>query len=200
MSEMSEEKKLTDDTEIDVGMIVKALECCKKNEVECTCAYCSECPASDWDCEEDITDCTVDLFQKAINLIHRLQDEIERLTEENAILKGNPPILVGRSLGKTIRAKLLAFDKMKGQNDELQKQVDELKKDLRRSVELLKEGGELAKMNNQIINAVYQQAVKDTAKEILTELVKRAEKISFFDCRMGLDLDELAEKYGVEVE
>lgn len=52
--------------------------------------------------------------------------EIERLTEENAILKENPPILVGRSLGKTIRAKLLAFDEMKEQNDKLQKQVDEL--------------------------------------------------------------------------
>lgn len=39
----------------------------------------------------------------------------------------------------------------------------------------------------------------DTAREILTELVKRAEKISFFDCRMGLDLDELSEKYGVDL-
>ena len=39
----------------------------------------------------------------------------------------------------------------------------------------------------------------DTAREILTELVKRAEKLSFFDCRMGLDLDELAQKYGVDL-
>lgn len=39
----------------------------------------------------------------------------------------------------------------------------------------------------------------DTAREILTELVKRAEKISFFDCCMGLDLDELAKKYGVDL-
>lgn len=45
-----------------------------------------------------------------------------------------------------------------------------------------------------------EEVAKDTAKEILTELVKRAEKISFFDCRMGLDLDELAKKHGVEVE
>ena len=49
-----------------------------------------------------------------------------------------------------------------------------------------------------LYNAGYRKE-SDTAREILTELVKRAEKISFFDCRMGLDLDELAEKYGVDL-
>lgn len=104
---MSEVKKLTDEktlefdddvvdlfVEFDEGInvpnktelsdedIVKALGCCKKNEIENTCAYCSDCPASDWDCEEGITDCTVDLFQKAINLIYRLQSENKTLKTE----------------------------------------------------------------------------------------------------------------------
>lgn len=60
------------------------------------------------------------------NKFFKAQEEIERLTEENAILKGNPPLVVGRSSGKNIRAKLLAFDRMKEQNAELQKQVEEL--------------------------------------------------------------------------
>lgn len=77
-----EEKKLTDDTEIDVGMIVKALECCKQKGGKDTCKYCYTCPASVWDFEDGITECNVDLFQKALNLIHRLQSENERLTEE----------------------------------------------------------------------------------------------------------------------
>ena len=46
----------------------------------------------------------------------------------------------------------------------------------------------------------HEWASQETAREILCELIKRAENISFFDCRMGLDLDELAKQYGVEVE
>lgn len=84
-----------DDTEIDVGMtdeeIVKALECCKQNEIENTCAYCLDCPASDCDwADDEIGECVDGLYQATINLIHRLQGEnawqkaeIELLTEEH---------------------------------------------------------------------------------------------------------------------
>ena len=110
-----DEKKLTDDIEIDVGMIeTSVLFDIKLNKEQ----YIWLLKGSIWK--------TYNL-SKVLDLTHRLQDEIERLTEENAILKGNPPILAGRSLGKTIRAKLLAFDRMKEQNSELQKQVDECK-------------------------------------------------------------------------
>ena len=109
-----EEKKLTDEE------IVKAFEICANG-------LCNKnCPAFNLVTEMNCQDYMDKLI---LDLIHRLQGENERLTEENAILKGNPPILAGRSLGKTIRAKLLAFDKMKEQNDELQKQVDELKEE-----------------------------------------------------------------------
>ena len=113
--------------------------------------------------------------------------EIERLTEENAILKENPPILAGRSLGKTIRAKLLAFDKMKEQNDELQKQVDELRKRLIDEFEAFKV---------EAYGKVKQQAVKDTAKEIFSFIVNQYDGEYFLH-----NVEQfIAEKYGVEVE
>lgn len=124
------------------------------------------------------------------DIIAKQKAEIERLTEGNEILKGNTPLVVGRSLGKTIRAKLLAFDRMKEQNAELQKQVDELKKDNARLDKNVKwhqekiENGEL----------VSNQAVKETAKEIL----------GMFDDRNYISESELkkaiVERYGVEVE
>lgn len=41
---------------------------------------------------------------------------------------------------------------------------------------------------------------KETAREILNELIDSSNKITFFDCRMALGLDKLAKQYGVEVE
>ena len=41
---------------------------------------------------------------------------------------------------------------------------------------------------------------KETAREILNELIDSSNKITFFDCRMALGLDKLAKHYGVEVE
>ena len=61
-----------------------------------------------------------------LNLIQRVKDKNEQLMEENGIIKGNPPIIAGRSLGKTIRKKVHLFDQMKERNEELQKQVNEL--------------------------------------------------------------------------
>ena len=59
-----------------VKEIKKCLECCKQNEIEDTCKYCLDCPASDWDYEKT---CTIDLFQKTITLINELESENETL-------------------------------------------------------------------------------------------------------------------------
>lgn len=41
---------------------------------------------------------------------------------------------------------------------------------------------------------------KETAEKIFKELFKRAEQQTFFDCRMALDLDNLAKEFGVEIK
>ena len=64
-----------------VKEIKKALECCKQNEIEDTCKYCLDCPASDWDYEKE---CKIDLFQKTITLINELESENERLKTQLA--------------------------------------------------------------------------------------------------------------------
>ena len=43
-------------------------------------------------------------------------------------------------------------------------------------------------------------ARKETAREILNELIDSSNKITFFDCRMALGLDKLAKQFGLEVE
>lgn len=47
---------------------------------------------------------------------------------------------------------------------------------------------------------LYEQSRKETAREILNELIDSSNKITFFDCRMALGLDKLAKKYGVEIK
>ena len=157
-----EEKKLTDEE------IVKIYKHCVLGRGDC-----DNCPYDDWGCGIDVND--------IIEIINRQKAEIERLTEENAILKGNPPIVAGRSLGKTIRAKFLAFDQMKEQNAELQKQVDELKEKLWKSKQ------DMMTYHSKTV----AEAVKDTAKEILDEVSKHFG---------GAWLVELYKRYGVEVE
>ena len=63
-----------------VKEIKKGLECCKQNEIEDTCKYCLDCPASDWDYEKE---CKIDLFQKTITLINELESENERLNKSD---------------------------------------------------------------------------------------------------------------------
>ena len=62
-----EEKKVTDEE------IVKALECCSKNNPDCDNCPCSVGGGSL--CRQP--------EQQALDIIHRLQDENKRLTEEN---------------------------------------------------------------------------------------------------------------------
>lgn len=62
-----------------VKEIKKGLECHTQNEIEDTCKYCLNCPAGDWDYEQE---CTIDLFQKTITAINELESENERLLNE----------------------------------------------------------------------------------------------------------------------
>lgn len=61
---------------------------------------------------------------------------------------------------------------------------------------LVKEQKKLQKYSTDIADFIR----KETAKEILNELIDSSNKITFFDCRMALGLDKLAKQYGVEVE
>lgn len=71
---------------MDRELIKKALECCKQNEIEDTCKYCLDCPASDWDYEKE---CKIDLFQKTLTLINELEKENARLNKAiNNVQKG----------------------------------------------------------------------------------------------------------------
>ena len=101
------EKKLNDDTEMNVGMtdeqIVKALECCSS---ALTGEACEKCPLRGECVSKSNT-----IEELALDLIQRQKAEIERLTEYNANLNGM----------------CLEFT---DKNTELQKQVDELKLDL----------------------------------------------------------------------
>ena len=182
-----------DDTEIDFGMIIKALECCKQKGGKDTCKYCYTCPASVWDFEDGITECNVDLFQKAINLIHRLQGENERLTE----LAGD----------KTLRAIVAQNCTLNEENAELQKQAEELKAN-----QVIECHGLLKDCD------MVKQAVKDTAKEILEELYHKNYEIDIkvedYELHekaieivskailkaLNERMKAVAERYGVEVE
>ena len=55
-------------------------------------------------------------------------------------------------------------------------------------------------LSRNYVTEQIEQVRKETAKEILNELIDSSNKITFFDCRMALGLDKLAEQYGVEVE
>lgn len=46
---------------------------------------------------------------------------------------------------------------------------------------------------------VNKKERKEMAEKIFRELIKRAENISFFDCRTGLDLDELAKQFDIKI-
>lgn len=74
-----------------VKEIKKALECCKQNEIENTCEYCSNCPASDWDYEKE---CNIDLFQKTLTLINELESDKDNLYNLNQNLISDKQVLM----------------------------------------------------------------------------------------------------------
>lgn len=45
-----------------------------------------------------------------------------------------------------------------------------------------------------------EQIRKETAREILNELIDSSNKITFFDCKMALGLDKLAKQFGVKIK
>lgn len=175
-----------DDTEIDVGMIIKALECCKQKGGKDTCKYCYTCPASVWDFEDGITQCYVDLFQKAINLIHRLQGENKRLS------------LIAGMIDKGVAVEIVnmqeTIDMQKAEIELLTEELQEADESIKYSDELLgKRREEISKLKKQVdelkffekkyndlakkymadtktADFIRHRAVKDTAKEILEEL------------------------------
>ena len=55
---------------------------------------------------------------------------------------------------------------------------------------------EMKKAFDKVRNA----AIKETAREILNELIDSSNKITFFDCRMALGLDKLAKQFGLEIK
>lgn len=141
-------------------------------------------------------------YERLVNqykiLINELEEENERLREENYIIKSNPPIIAGRSVGKTIRAKLIDYDKLKQFNKSLKDRIAELenKTELNKSMEI-----------QQALNKGKQE----TAKEILDELLKEEnlENVYFTDENGDIrnrqvirieKIKDIVKKYSVEVE
>lgn len=228
-----EEKKLTDDTEIDVGMIVKALE---KN---CICVVyggsCETCPLFDEPCSE--------ILPKAIkDLIHRLQDENERLTREvdkqkNFVTAWEESWKIANEQNTKTRVKLKkenaerkkqveawkarakeleeSWEISSSNEEKLQKQVDELTEEranLKAEIatqtlkyEALKTGKIIASGIFEVLNKakkteIREQAVKDTAKEILQELWDETEPLNESHKWVRLRIKNIASRKGVEVE
>ena len=77
-----------------VKEIKKGLECCKQKEIEDTCKYCLDCPASDWDYEKE---CKIDLFQKTITLINELESGKENLYNLNQNLISDRQVLINEN-------------------------------------------------------------------------------------------------------
>lgn len=225
-------QKLTDEE------IVKALECCCKNDT------CDGCPLTTVELNDDGT-CV--LFTKVYDLIHRAQDKIagyERKLADGELLSKewhdkqvfHDKAEIERLTEEKTESAKTAIEVLE-QNIKLQKQVDELKERLHwiwaigvdydgcDTVESLKglidemveftqmESKDLDELNAKQVIECYgmlkgcdmvKQAVKDTAKEILKEIVKlRKEEhgiyYSAYDYAIEID-KRVRKKYGVEVE
>ena len=259
------EKKLNDDTEINVGMIdkkltdeeiVKALECCSSGQ---TGEVCKKCPLR--------VECVCNsnkIEEYALDLIQRLQNEksqwkskaehieqvydadrehfikttaeqkaeIERLTEWKDKLQDTKDELEQQLIDTGFKEYCEENKRLTDENAELQKQVDELTAKYRnlennyeythelyrqyeKQVDELKtkcqkaytEGYEQGKFDSA---QEKQQAVKDTAKEILSEFYLWIGQ-DFDDIPTGgfihimkedfkRRMNEFYKRYGVEVE
>ena len=152
--------------------IVASFECCRKNDLENTCAYCTGCPASNYyalDYEGD-EECIGYVMRKAIDLIHRQKAEIERLTEELDLAN------------ETIDRNNKRYERVSIERQKALDRVDYLEDALLDKI----------RRNEELITAIKQaeqQSVKDTAKEILDEVSKHFG---------GKWLVELYKKYGLE--
>ena len=169
-----------DDTDIGVGMIV--------DDLEANIAYMKR---------NKFDEMVVDRedMQNYLDLIHRLQSdnaeqkaEIERLTEREKFLENAWHTSIEHT--ETVERGLKASE---ARSTELQKQVDELKRENAKVISF-----------NDALYREKEQAVKDTAKDILGELDLFFKGTTF---RKGYEfkkinqkLKEIAERKGVEVE
>lgn len=179
-----EEKKLTDEE------LVKALECCVKND-------CEKCPylIKGFDCviskqaENDV-----------IDLIHRLQSENERLSLIASVLdKGVAVEIV--NIQETIDTQKAEIERLTEENERVRERKNEV---LHRNLELKKQVKILTEENEELHNdnttliagSILQkeQVEKDTAKDIIKMLRRRSYR------SIESHIMYLSKKYGVEVE
>lgn len=92
-----------------------------------------------------------------------------------------------------------------------QEQIEEMAKERNEIKDIMKLLDKCVSLNpmckSEVASVLYgnnyrkaEEIRKETAKEILNELIDSSNKITFFDCRMALGLDKLAKQYAVEVE
>lgn len=179
-----EEKKLTDDTEINVGMIENALKCLAGQKA------CDLCVYDDRAMQDGERTCINLVAEDTLDLINRLQEEIERLTEEKYQVEQN---LKQCENGYELELHTARYDMRVNMEKvaKLQKQVDELTKRC--------EIAEGTKNRLTIFDrmAIHDKAVKDTAKKIYDMAEKHNNGYENDMCRFQI---ELAERYGLEVE
>lgn len=185
---MSEEKKLTDEEKIGLDIVSLLVEFDEMGFAPTTtCPYPEEY-AQRW--------------KKAlINKIHRLQSENKTLKSElrkeceeheEFTVKAKAEIERLTELVKSVSdlylARTTVLEDFREKNAELQKQVDEQKERIR---DLITDCDNCP---------LPRQAVKDTAKEILTELYETKFKMFSDDLIYADNIKVFAKKYGVEVE
>ena len=100
----------------------------------------------------------------ALDLIHRLQDENERLTEWKDKLQDTKDELEQQLIDTGFKEYCEENKRLTEENAELQKQVDELKQQFLSTCENCH-----LKKDIEMLRYKKEQAVKDTAKEILQE-------------------------------
>ena len=115
--------------------------------------------------------------------------EIERLTEWKDKLQDTKDELEQQLIDTGFKEYCEENKRLTDENAELQKQVDELKK----------ENNDLLYERQTAFMAGHEQAVKDMAKEILSEIGKEPCEHAYlnWDCEW---FDKVCKKYGVEVE
>jgi regulator of replication initiation timing len=186
---MKEEKKLTDDTEINVGMIENALKCLAGQKACDLCAY------DDLAMQDGERTCIDLAAEDTLDLIRRLQSEVQRLAkvEMEFIGKIADQKAEIERLKKRHGVALLRNDDLDLENYELKKQLETMKADITTAIENYKK--EMPKAMEECekkIEEIQQQAVKDTAKEILKMLYTAMPKTNI--------VVEIKKRYGVEVE
>lgn len=206
-----EEKKLTDEE------IVKSLECCAVEP----CEDCGNCPRFT---KEKL--CHKANAKQSLDLIHRLQNDItekdielerarnainerdewyaeqkaenERLTEENERLD---KLLGEKRMDELNTAKKIIAQNcvLNEENAELQKQVDVLKAEKENLYFLNKNLEDYIDNHEPIWKRNTEQAVKDTAKEILITAIQLSDMCeSFYEFQNRL-IDLIEVNYGVEI-